>query len=327
MTQKLSLQFCCRALATLALLFMVSARYQTTHAQNLEEFKAPEDILRFALVIGVQNYDELELVPNAIADAEAAAYTFTQVGFKVRLLRNPMEDQIWTELEDLALRTAMVNEPTVFVIYFAGHGYQDSGFTYIAPRDAKKSDPLELGLPIVDIIARFAKAGRGGLAIFFMDACRNDISSDRPGDGIGRTTNGAIFSFATQSGYSTRSAARSGDSNSPYVAALTTNIPYKGLRLPIALQNIRDDVAYLTQQRQFPDTSGLPPYGFRFMPTSGQRKQEELTWLATLDTKSRRCVLKYINLYPDSLFVKSALRLLTELPNSDSGGILCPEGD
>jgi uncharacterized caspase-like protein len=286
-------------------------------------------------VIGVTNYDWLDVVPNAVRDAEDTEIVLQRAGFSfVRLLRNPIEKHIHDAMKELVQRTAGADHPAVVVIFFAGHGFQSEGHTYIAPKDATREDPTDRSISISDLIAKVASPGRGGLAIFLVDACRTPVSAsgqsstaEGSDDGIPRPPGGAILGLATKAGAPARSAAHIGDESSPYTSALRQYIPSQ-LRLTAMFEHVRVLVEELTQDDQSPDVAyGANGDGFYFMPSDLQREAESFAWRTTLETNRPACIRRYMKTHPDSRFLRAALRWLSQprTPDLPQGGVPCPD--
>jgi formylglycine-generating enzyme required for sulfatase activity len=141
---------------------------------------------RYALLVGVQDYDvnELHNLNFAQADVTALANTLREGGYdarnivlmtqsvgatKARFL--PLAQNIRKEL-DLLLGD-LDRDDAVFIA-FAGHGIQFQGEegAYFCPMDAKLTDRSTL-IAFKDVYAKLEKCG-AGLKVLMVDACRND---------------------------------------------------------------------------------------------------------------------------------------------------------
>ena len=92
-----------------------------------------------ALIIGIDKYKYLPRLKTAVKDAKAVAKILEEdYGFKVRLLINPIRDEIIDSLDDF--REKMGSEDN-FLIYYAGHGWldEDADRGYWLPADAKSN--------------------------------------------------------------------------------------------------------------------------------------------------------------------------------------------
>ncbi len=94
-----------------------------------------------ALVIGVDRYDNLPALGNAVRDARAiGALLRDDYGYEVTKLENPGRAEILQAL--VALRRTLSDRDNL-LIYYAGHGWLDSDADegYWLPRDADREDP------------------------------------------------------------------------------------------------------------------------------------------------------------------------------------------
>jgi Flp pilus assembly protein TadD len=93
-----------------------------------------------ALVIGINNYQNLNKLKTAVSDAkEVAALLEGRFGFHVRLLLDATRQQILSELNGYRRD---LDENASLLIYYAGHGYNDSEVdkAYWLPADARADD-------------------------------------------------------------------------------------------------------------------------------------------------------------------------------------------
>jgi Tfp pilus assembly protein PilF len=93
-----------------------------------------------ALVIGIDDYQNLNKLKTAESDAkEVAALLESHFGFKVKLLLNASRQQILSELNNYRRD---LDENASLLIYYAGHGYNDSEVdkAYWLPADARADD-------------------------------------------------------------------------------------------------------------------------------------------------------------------------------------------
>ncbi len=94
----------------------------------------------YALVIGIDDYRELEPLDAAVRDARDIAQVLSEeYGYQATLLEDPTRYQILFHLD--ALRKSL-GESDNLLLYFAGHGQIDSaGEGYWQPADAVPGDP------------------------------------------------------------------------------------------------------------------------------------------------------------------------------------------
>ena len=97
-----------------------------------------------ALVIGINDYQNLPRLETAVNDASAVADVLRQkYGFKVELLLNPTRDKVIRTLDRLRRE---LTERDNLLIYYAGHGVldveADAGFWMSV--DAEEENPVRL---------------------------------------------------------------------------------------------------------------------------------------------------------------------------------------
>ncbi|MFQ5953520.1 MAG: caspase family protein [Kiloniellales bacterium] len=96
-----------------------------------------------ALVIGIDDYQELDKLRNAVADATAVAEVLRDAyGFETTLLTNPTREDILRSVNEL--RRELTEEDNL-IVYYAGHGVIDREVDegYWLPVDAKRDDNTE----------------------------------------------------------------------------------------------------------------------------------------------------------------------------------------
>lgn len=105
------------------------------HAQDFGEYHA--------LVIGNNDYQHVEKLKTAVADAEAVAKLLKeQYGFTVTVLKNGTRAQMVSALSKYR-RTLKASDN--LLVYYAGHGYLDEAASegYWFPVDARDDDEAQ----------------------------------------------------------------------------------------------------------------------------------------------------------------------------------------
>lgn len=136
---------------------------------------------KVALVIGIDDYDNIPHLTKAVGDAEAISNRFGELGFKVTNLENPGRRQILKALSDL--RDTASNTATI-VLHFSGHGVAIDGENFILPKDVSKPG-LDKQLLRDESISQsqliqglVAGAAQGRQLILIIDACRDNPYSN-----------------------------------------------------------------------------------------------------------------------------------------------------
>jgi Tfp pilus assembly protein PilF len=116
------------------------SRGLTLGATDKPDARPPGPQTFHALVIGINGYQNLSKLKTAESDAkEVAALLESHFGFKVKLLLNATRQQILSELNNYRRD---LDENASLLIYYAGHGYNDSEVdkAYWLPADARADD-------------------------------------------------------------------------------------------------------------------------------------------------------------------------------------------
>jgi tetratricopeptide (TPR) repeat protein len=149
---------------------------------------------RYALLVGVQQYDKDELrdLKYAEADVTELAGVLRSRGYDVVLMTRattrddaglfPNVANVRKELRSMVAGRGPADR---VVVAFAGHGVQfkDSDESYFCPAQAALADRGTL-LPLSEVY-RELKECRAGLRLLLVDACRNDPLSDVARAGTG----------------------------------------------------------------------------------------------------------------------------------------------
>ncbi|HKS28829.1 MAG TPA: caspase family protein [Pyrinomonadaceae bacterium] len=142
---------------------------------------------RFAIVIGVDRYDDTQIstLGGAVNDAKTLANALVQyAGFpadQVTLLasdqpieRQPTRGNILRRLSNLS---AVIPKDGLLLLAFAGHGVERGGQAFLLPSDAQVSNDVDLleqtAINVKQIKEKIQKTGVGQV-LMILDACRND---------------------------------------------------------------------------------------------------------------------------------------------------------
>jgi hypothetical protein len=136
---------------------------------------------RIALVIGIERYENIAVVPKATEDARAVAAELTAVGFRSTVLSDAKRSAADAAFKALA---SQIEVDDVLVLYFVGNGVVVNSKNFLlfvdvpAARIGEEARILEAGLPLDDVVATLQKRGARVFAI--IDASRPN-PFDRPG--------------------------------------------------------------------------------------------------------------------------------------------------
>lgn len=233
---------------------------------------------KVALVIGNNNYppngDLVTPLNNCVRDAELVSRTLTQIGFQVtqktEASRSEMEDALVT------FQNSIPKGGTA-LIYFAGHGIEVEGQSYVLGTNARlkaRSMLAEEGLK-AETLAQFMIDAGAAASFLFLDCCREAPSTEWLSRGVKKrgladtkVDGDIIIGFAAKPGQSAQdaplvTAAGVTTMNSPYAQALCKWLP-QGLKHTDLFHKVRQEVNVLTggQQRTWENGSFLTEYVF-----------------------------------------------------------------
>jgi len=126
---------------------------------------------RRALVIGNGAYSFAPL-SNPVNDVRRMERALTSVGFEVARLENATKPQIEAGLRDLSER---LTPDAVSLFYYAGHGVQVGGHSYLIPTKARIDSAEAVRIEAIDLneVVEQVTRGHGRVNIIILDACRN----------------------------------------------------------------------------------------------------------------------------------------------------------
>jgi len=159
-------------LVFLCLIFLVVlAHAAANHEDQIQLSKSQKKI---ALVIGNADYEKAPKLPNALNDANDMCSTLGTLGFDTTCMSNISSKRQFKEV--LYSFTEQINNGTVALFYFAGHGVEIDGVNYLIPSKAAlmtKSDIDDESVQLNYVLREFS-ARRAALNIFMLDACRDN---------------------------------------------------------------------------------------------------------------------------------------------------------
>jgi len=131
---------------------------------------------RFALVVGISEYDHLEDLKAASNDARDVSRALVSLGFNVTTSIDSGKFDLVTEINRMALEILPGDE---VVFYFAGHGVQIDGLNYLLPSDMPKVGARDeiivesASISVSHLLQTFQSRG-GAPTIMVLDACREN---------------------------------------------------------------------------------------------------------------------------------------------------------
>jgi len=216
---------------------------------------------RVALVIGNGQYEHSRKLVNPPNDGAAMAAKLRAAGFTVTELYHAEHEKM-----EAALKTFSqgLTPSTTALIFYAGHGVQVNGVSYLLPVDAKADDEATLKYEavaldmVLDVLDR---QGQGaGLKVLILDCCRDNPygrnwgnRNTAGGTGLAAPTStpaGTVLCFATDPGRVAKDGV--GAANSPYTSGLLKHLFTPGLDIDLALRRAGAEVQEATNKTQNP---------------------------------------------------------------------------
>ncbi len=140
---------------------------------------APAQAKKLALVVGNDDYANVDKLQRAVNDARAVANTMGQAGFEVDLGVNLDRRAFNTRFD--ALLSRIEKDDTVF-FYFAGHGIELNHANFLLSTDVPDGGGEhtlhEEGHQVATLLDRVREAG-AHVSFFVLDACRNNPFTTR----------------------------------------------------------------------------------------------------------------------------------------------------
>ncbi|XP_059197422.1 MALT paracaspase 2 [Centropristis striata] len=150
---------------------------------------------KVALLIGNMNYLYHTQLCAPIADVHELTNLLRQMDFKVVSLL----DLNWQEMHSAVTEFLLLLDKGVYgLLYFAGHGYENYGNSFMVPIDAPASYTSEHCLCVQNILTRMQEK-KTGLNVLLLDMCRKRNLYDdvivQPG--LLKVTANIVFGYAT----------------------------------------------------------------------------------------------------------------------------------
>ena len=138
-------------------------------------FQLPEDETKFALVIGVENYQAVPKAEHAARDARAVKAYLMAAGYPERNIIFLVDQQAGKSSFEKYLEAWLprnTNEHSTVLFYFSGHGSPDAGKgdAYLMPWDADAKYTETTGYPVKRLYAKLG-ALKARRVLVAMDAC------------------------------------------------------------------------------------------------------------------------------------------------------------
>ncbi len=252
-------------------------------------FAAPLDAIaaetgkRIALVIGNGQYEAAGTLPNAVYDAREFGTFLSARGFDADVVTDADRSHLAAAVSRFVRK---ISKDDVALFYFAGHGMQLRGENYLVGTDARLASEFDVAaetLALADVIEAIEKKSK--IALFFLDACRNNPLANRLNQEIEGATRsiatrglapvetesaGTMVAFAAAPG---QVASDGSGKHSPFTKALISHLAGPGLEIGTAFKRVIRDVRKATDGKQSPQILSSLALEFYFNPSLPEDEQ------------------------------------------------------
>ena len=281
---------------------------------------------RLALVIGNAGY-RIDPLDNPVNDARLVASSLKQAGFDVTLAENLDRRSLLGALRAFGQR---LNDNSVAVLYYAGHGLQLRDRNYLIPIDAEIRSEDEIALAGIDlsfILGRMS-AARSRINIVILDACRNNPFAGKSlhtAQGLAPMDApvGTLLAYATAPGkLAADGLGNVNDKNGLYAQQLARQVLTPGLPVEHVFKRVREAVVRASREAQVPWESSSLQGEFSFVPAVATARDgaidaeaaAELAFWNSVQGASRADDLRaYLRQYPRGRFATLAQSRLERL--------------
>lgn len=275
---------------------------------------------RIALVIGNSSYKEAPL-RNPTNDARAMAKALEELGFEVMTLLDASRDSMQKAILEFS---GKLEDDTMGLFYYAGHGIQARGRNYLIPVDAALASERALRYEAIDVsgVLEEMEFAHNRLNVVVLDACRNNPFERRfRGSARGLAAidaaRGTLIAYATAPG----SVAADGEGrNGVYTEELLKALGVPGLKAEEVFKRVRVNVTRRTKGLQVPWESSSLTGDFVFrqtvkvaaskdLPAPGRADHadhESLFWESIEDSDNPALFRAYLKQYPEGAFAPIA---------------------
>jgi formylglycine-generating enzyme required for sulfatase activity/uncharacterized caspase-like protein len=165
----------------------------------------------WAIVVGINEYDNLRRLNYAERDAESVRDFFGELGFEqvyffaenapvisassgAPFLAEPTFGRLSNFL-DRRFEQAFLSPRDNLWFFFAGHGNRAQSQDYLMLKDSNPRNLEKSALKLQDLAAQLQRSNAGNV-ILLLDACRDDGAGSRDGVGIGTKQQGVITFYS-----------------------------------------------------------------------------------------------------------------------------------
>jgi formylglycine-generating enzyme required for sulfatase activity len=270
---------------------------------------------RVALIIANSNYKgDIGSLKNPVNDGKLIGDALKKVGFNVRLVTDGDQTAMKKALNGFSEDLAKAGSGATGLFYYAGHGLQVRGENYLVPVSAniKTEGDVDLEALSAEAVLKVLNFSGVKVQIVILDACRNNplMRSFRSTSMGLAKVDAPIGSFVAYSTAPGSVAADGQGANSPFAAALATEVQKPGASIEEMFRNVRAKVIAQTDSQQVPwDSSSLTaPFYFSkdFSAAGSTAAMDQVFWDSIKDSSDPADFEAYIKKFPKGTFADLA---------------------
>ncbi len=265
-----------RFLRLLLILFMVVNQEVFANSTAVPSPTPNDTVKKFALVIGNGSYaGNKRSLKNSVNDARLMAQSLHKLGFEVKQYADLNRAGLVNAVADFA---GALPQGATALVFYAGHGMQIGGLSYLIPVDmpvtSEQSVPLR-AYPVKTLLEQIS-AAKSSVNVVVFDACRdNPFQPPSPvqyrnfanlGLAPVQAPRGTVVAYSTAPG---QLAADGKDNNSVYTASLASVMQEPGLSLEDIFKKVGDQVRRKTFDDQIPWYESSLTDEYFFLPPAG----------------------------------------------------------
>ncbi|KAH0512874.1 Mucosa-associated lymphoid tissue lymphoma translocation protein 1-like protein [Microtus ochrogaster] len=211
-----------------------------------ESFQAKDKV---ALLIGNMNYWEHPKLKAPLVDVYELTNLLRQLDFKVVSLLDLTEYEMCNAVDEFLL---LLDKGVYGLLYYAGHGYENFGNSFMVPVDAPNPYRSENCLCVQNIL-KLMQEKETGLNVFLLDMCRkrNDYDDTIPILDALKVTANIVFGYATCQGAEAFEIQHSGLANGIFMKFLKDRL-LEDKKITVLLDEVAEDMGkcHLTKGKQ-----------------------------------------------------------------------------
>ncbi|XP_063651832.1 mucosa-associated lymphoid tissue lymphoma translocation protein 1 isoform X5 [Pan troglodytes] len=204
---------------------------------------------KVALLIGNMNYREHPKLKAPLVDVYELTNLLRQLDFKVVSLLDLTEYEMRNAVDEFLL---LLDKGVYGLLYYAGHGYENFGNSFMVPVDAPNPYRSENCLCVQNIL-KLMQEKETGLNVFLLDMCRkrNDYDDTIPILDALKVTANIVFGYATCQGAEAFEIQHSGLANGIFMKFLKDRL-LEDKKITVLLDEVAEDMGkcHLTKGKQ-----------------------------------------------------------------------------